>query len=268
MAAKDKSEETSENTISANGEKLRKSQKSGRAPQLTPISREENPSSPLCPPALEPDGSGGSKVARRNRRLTTSLTAANVCLIKRGVHHSQRIGLPVNRMMTVDWDLGGVADAQVARERLLKLIYDWIRCRGHETAWVWVMEHGRKHGMHSHILIHVPPTLKKELNRRMRGWRKAAGLSWKKGVMNSRPIGYSERAALLQGIEGGVYQVNLVRTCQYITKAADAAARRLYGITSFRQYSVVEGKRCGTSRNVGAAAIKRWKESGLGSRQR
>lgn len=203
-------------------------------------------------------GKAGSTLGSSTRE-TLAISVEQCKMILSGVQHADRIGLPLNRMITIDWTLGGVDDAQRGRQRLFNLIYDWVRTKGHDTAHVWVMENGEKFGVHSHILIHVPPVLRKEFNRRFRGWRKCVGLRWLKGVVNTQTIGRSLKAAFAKDAGRKSYLLNAQRVTQYILKAATPTARQRCGLTTRTpKFSAIRGKRCGTSRNIGEAAIRKF----------
>lgn len=208
-------------------------------------------------------GPSSSDVLRRieaapRRRITTSLSEAQTRLIVNAVRHADRIRLPLNRMMTVDWTLAGIDDPHAGRQHLLRMIYDWMRTRSCASAYVWVMENGPRHGLHSHILIHVPPHLRKDFNRRLRGWRTQVGIPWKRGIVHSRHIGHTANAAFAQG-ERPSYLANIGRAVAYVLKAATATARRTCGVRlAPTQFTPVDGKRCGTSRNIGEAAIRKF----------
>ncbi len=173
-----------------------------------------NSSSPPCLPALAGSFNDCTLTPKANHRRTRdALTVSNVRLIKQAVRHAIRVDLRLNVMVTIDWDLCGI-DPHDGRSNWLHLFYNWVRCRGHQTGFVWVMEGGGLLGIHSHILIHVPRELRVDFQKRLRPWRKAVGIPWKARVMNIRPIG--DDACDLQRVEN------------YILKDGDAEARRTF----------------------------------------
>ncbi|MBN8819303.1 MAG: hypothetical protein J0I80_11380 [Sphingomonas sp.] len=219
----------------------KKRSKSENSNATTRRTRERNPS---------------SRSTTGSKRTTVSLSTAQVRLIQNAVDHADRIGLPLNRMITVDWTLAGITDPQASRQHLLGLIYDWMRSRGHASAHVWVMENGPRHGVHSHVLMHVPPSLRKDFNRLFRSWRKQVGIPWKRYVVHSRHVGLTANAAFAKG-DRASYLHNAHAATAYILKAASASARRSAGLSGrYAQFSEVVGKRCGTSRNLGESAIQ------------
>jgi hypothetical protein len=167
---------------------------------------------------------------------------------------AREIGLPLNRHTTIHWERGGVSDALAATTHFLALASAWARSRGAEFAYVWVREAGPNKGEHVHILLRVPPDLAVDFKRRQRGWLKACGAAWRKGVVHSERIGFSLRHADQSGYSGETYAANLGEVLDYILKGAGQTARRLLGLRRKQFGGVVTGKRCGTSENIGRAA--------------
>jgi hypothetical protein len=220
---------------------------SAAAPTSVSRAPEINSSSPPSFLTLADSSSDFTPIPKAKHRLTRdALTPSNVRLIKQAVRHAITIGLRLNVMVTIDWELCGI-DPHSGRSHWLHLFYNWIRCRGHQTGFVWVMEGGGPLGIHSHILIHVPRELRVDFRKRQRAWRKAVGVPWKARVMKLRPIG--DDVCDLQWVEN------------YILKDRDAKARRIFSLNRPSRYCPIAGKRCGTSRNLGAGAIKKWQKS-------
>ena len=241
MTQKSPRNPSAKNTKKIGQSRPKKRSKSENSGATTRSTRERNPS---------------SRSTTGSKRTTVSLSTVQVRLIQNAVNHADRIGLPLNRMITVDWTLAGLTNPQASRQHLLGLIYDWMRSRGHASAHVWVMENGPRHGLHSHILMHVPTSLRKDFNRLFRSWRKQVGIPWKRHVLHSRHIGLTANAAFAKG-ERASYLHNTQVATAYILKAASASARRSGSLGSGRrQFSEVMGKRCGTSRNLGTSAIR------------
>ena len=198
----------------------------------------------------------------RRRKMSRALTTEQVRLVKNAALHAVRIGLPFNRFITINWELAGVIDVQAALSAFLKALRDWLQSHGYATAYIWVQERGPACGVHSHILIHVPPSVIARLGQRQRGWLKKTGAVSQKGVVRSRPIAGTSRVALsADPATHAFYCRNLDVLVDYIAKGADAKARHSHGIKRRPQYSLVSGKRAGTSRNVGAGAIKAFEKT-------
>jgi hypothetical protein len=203
---------------------------------------------------LGPVKTVGKPVSRR--KTTHALTMPQVRLIMKGALHAIVIGLPLNRFITIDWELAGIDDALKAQAAFLKLLRDWLGRSGQATAYVWVQERGKAIGIHSHILICISPSLVCRLGLLQRGWLKRVGVVLKKGVIRSHPIGLTSSVAFApDAFTQALYRQNLEEIVGYIIKGADTKARRSHGLRRTPQYSLITGKRAGTSRNVGAKAI-------------
>ncbi len=81
----------------------------------------------------------------------------------------------------------------------------------------------------------------------------------------TQPIGHSYWAGFDNGTGVDAYRHNLDRLMSYILKAATPDARQTYEIHHPAQYSIVDGKRSGTSRNLGEKAIEDWHREQLHS---
>lgn len=201
---------------------------------------------------------GASNVHSRRRKTSHALTRGQVRLIVQGLHHAERIGCAPNRFVTIDWDLAGIADPWTAKASYLKSARDWLLKRdGWRLTYVWVVENGARLGLHSHILLYIPPYLIPRFNQLQRRWLKKAGVNTlrTKGIIHSKPIGLSYSASFDTGTGIAAYRHNLTALAEYILKGADPVARRTFAITRQAQFSEVTGKRAGTSRNIGAKAI-------------
>lgn len=197
-------------------------------------------------------GRGGAR--NKPDRVTTALSERDAGKLLEAKDRALRIGLPFNRFTTVHWEAAGVADDLKATGRLLKLMGDWLRSRGRRAAFVWVRENGLGKGAHVHILLHLPPELADSFNACQRGWLKACGAQWRKGVLKTRSIGRSYRQALGGGQD---YLTNLAEVVDYLLKGADHRARERFGIKRSDDGGTVAGKRCGVSQSLGPTALKR-----------
>lgn len=199
--------------------------------------------------------SEASRPIGRNRadRQSQGLTGKAADEIRAAINFAVEIGLPPNRFVTIHWQKAGVSEPGRARSRYLKLVRDWIASQGGHTAFVWVREGGSAKGDHVHILIHVAPGLIPGFNRRNRGWLKACGAAWKRGVLRSEPIGRSYRHALADPDPHNPYRLHLTRVGNYILKGTEpqeAQARSIAQVVG----GVIVGKRSGTSENIGRRA--------------
>jgi hypothetical protein len=201
-------------------------------------------------PKVNASGLGPIKTAGKpasRRKASHALTTPQVRLIMKAALHAIVIGLPLNRFITINWALAGIDDAPAAQAAFLKLLRDWLGSLEQATAYVWVQERGTAMGIHSHILIHIPPSLIRRLGQLQRGWLKRIGATTKKGTICSKPIGLTSHVALSSDPEThAAYRQNLDEVVAYILKGADTKARRTHGITRASQCSHIFGKRAGT----------------------
>jgi hypothetical protein len=172
---------------------------------------------------------------------------------------AREIGLPLNRHTTIHWQRGGVREPLAATTRFLGLASAWARARGAGFAFVWVRETGPNKGEHVHILLRVPPDLADDFKRRQRGWLKACGAAWRKGVVHSERIGFSLRHADQSGYSGETYAANLGEVLDYILKGAGEIARHRLQLKRREPGGLIIGKRCGTSENIGASCRARFR---------
>jgi hypothetical protein len=180
-----------------------------------------------------------------------------VALVLGGAEHARQTGRPLNRFITINWSLADVDDVHAAQSSFIKHMRDWLRARGHAVAYVWVIERGPIKGIHTHLLVHVPPKLVTTAAKLQRGWLKAAGAKARKSVIYTRAIGlsYSCGSSSVERVQAA-YQHNLAALLEYVCKAADEQARLKFNITRAAQRCEVIGKRVGTSRNIGTLSIR------------
>ena len=202
-----------------------------------------------CQTFVPMPGRGGFR--NKASRRTIALSDADARKVLDASNHAELIGVPFNVFKTIHWERAGVSDDLAATGAFLKHAGDWTRLRGGRLAWVWTRETGPGKGDHVHILLHLDPDLARDFSRRQRGWLKACGARWRKGVVLSRTIGRSLQHALTGGED---YRVNLVEALDYILKGADRDARERLGIKRAEPGGVVIGKRSGISQNLGPAA--------------
>lgn len=206
---------------------------------------------PSCPalPGIPPVGSWGG--ARNSAcRTSASLTEKQVELLAGAAAFAHRIGLPLNRHVTLHWQHAGIADdvAALATTAFLKLLLDSIRKSGGDGAALWARENGDGKGSHAHIIAHVPAAQLGMVKRLQRRWvRKATGQPYRAGTLHGRPVA--------GGSPGDArYHANLEAVVRYVVKGADTDAARLHGLTRLEPGGAVIGKRCGTTQNIGRAA--------------
>ncbi len=204
--------------------------------------------------SAKPSGRGGAR--NRADRVTWFLSAKQVENLQAAVKHAALLRLPLNRMITVHWESGGVSPARMVKAtgRFLDLLTRWLARRGTRTAWIAVHENGTGKGAHAHILVHVPSSLVKALGGRNRAWlRRICGRPYRDGVIHSRPVG-----GLLGAEQSNepAFVANLGAALSYVTKGADPSAAAVCGLHRVDGGGPVIGRRCSTSQNIGAKARK------------
>jgi hypothetical protein len=159
---------------------------------------------------------------------------------------AQTIGRALNRHITVHWAAAGVADnrAAAATTAFLKYLREWL---GGATAYIWARENGDGKGAHLHILAHLPAGRHMSGARSRRWLERITGRPYRLGTIRTRRIAGSRDPA------SPVYAVNLRAVLAYVLKDSDTDAAAALGIGHAAGGRII-GKRCGTSRNIGAKA--------------
>lgn len=205
------------------------------------------------PSSIAPHGLGDGRGAPRLyrslqpcKRPSSSLSKRQAANLAAAARYAVELGAPLNRFVTINWEAAGVVDCAGATGRFLKYASDWLRRRGGHIAYIWVQEGGNRVGQHAHILLHVPADLARRFSELQRRWLGGCGAEFHRGLIKSRPVGRSYRAAF--GSDPSIYDGNLRRVLGYLLKEADEVGQ------PGGQCSLVVGKRCATSQNIGARA--------------
>lgn len=207
----------------------------------------------ISPPAPQARRMARQRLSRD--RVSHSLSESQAQNIIDAAHFAATMAKPLNRFTTIHWQQAGVTtNIQGATLRFLKLAADWLRLRGETLAYIWVRESGDGKGEHVHILLHVPPYLGRAFSSRQRGWLKACGASFSKGMIFSRPVGRSLSHAFVGIRYGEPYQDHLDAALNYVLKSTSPHAHARLGLPKHEPSGVIIGKRCSTSQNIGRAA--------------
>ncbi|RVT92992.1 hypothetical protein [Sphingomonas crocodyli] len=92
-------------------------------------------------------------------RVTDAIGLTQFKRAYRAVAFANCLGLILNTKVDVTWSTVGVRnDAQIAQlqNQLLDVLRGWYRRKGVPAAWLWVLENGQTHGVHTHLFFHVP----------------------------------------------------------------------------------------------------------------
>ena len=164
------------------------------------------------------------------------------------------IGLPFTRLTTIHWESAGVAaDALVkATGKYLDLLSKALKRAGVRPAYIWVQESGPQIGHHVHILVHIPSKALKRVDRwRFRWLKSITGKSYKRNVINSRPIGG------LLDLENGnqaLFRENLEVIGDYMLKGVCPSVAKQFHLRRLQPGGICFGKRCGFSQSIGPSA--------------
>lgn len=152
-----------------------------RPKRPTRAKESSSPATPLSPKDHS-SVNGGTERTPRLRKASFAMTKAQVRLLIHAIAHTQDIGYPFNRFVTIDWELASVIDPWKAQGKFLKYIRDWTKGHGQELSYVWIMERGSIIGLHSHMLLHIPLPLISRFIRLQHRWLKKSGVPRVKGV--------------------------------------------------------------------------------------
>jgi hypothetical protein len=202
------------------------------------------------------NGWGGARNSAS--RTSDALTEKQSKEIIAASQFAARVGLPLNRHLTIHWEAAGVTDcgAAAATAAFLALARDWLRKRGAASAWVWVRENGDNKGSHVHILVHCRPELARAFSAMQRRWlRRVTGNPYRARVIRTARIGGTLTAAQMAPAH---YAENLAAVVAYLLKGATLAAARELGLQRLEAGGRIIGKRAGTSQNIGRATRSRF----------
>lgn len=202
-------------------------------------------------------GPSGAPAAPKRRKRTSAIALRDAENIIAAARFALRIGLPLNRFVTLHLDAAGIADPMKAIGRLAKLMGDWIRVNGGGFAYVATREAGDGKGEHMHLLLHVPARLRARFNRRQSGWLRAIGARRAAGVIVSKPVGrfyFTPESDLEARVH---YAENLKGTLAYLLKGAEPKALERLALPRAESGGELEGKRCFHSENIGRTARRR-----------
>ncbi len=114
----------------------------------------------------------------------------------RALGHAERLGLRPNVTLDINFSVGGLFDpdrrASASLRAFLKLARQWIERRGGRTAYIYVLENRfsgiGETGVHAHVLIHVPDSLREDFHSQKRIWarNRDVGMAWRPGLFGPK----------------------------------------------------------------------------------
>jgi hypothetical protein len=186
------------------------------------------------------------------------------------VGFANQLGFVMNVHMTIVWEtVGKKGDLEVAKaaRRFLELFRKWCAERRLPCLWVHVLERGKRNGLHSHVLCHVPhlfgvrfrqwtdgaiKTVTGKLPaRKARGQRKGTGQPYTINIEHRRDNDVRAQWELFKYPMKGVHPRLVlldVSSRQAARPISEVAALRL------RPQGIIKTKRVGTSRPLGEKA--------------
>ena len=179
-------------------------------------------------------------------RSTYTLDADQVENLWRAFHFSELIGLPLQSPATIVWSKTrhGHGDVPQAFIRFKERTHHWLARLGVPWAAVFAHENGQRHGLHTHLLLHLPGLLHEPFAAEFFGW-----------------VGGKRKAAVQMGNSSGNGPRGWLR---YISKAINPddhdcrIVAKQYGIVpSEAGQGWLNFKRAGTTENIGWAARAR-----------
>lgn len=179
-------------------------------------------------------------------RLTRHISRIPAVNLHHATRMSVRIGLPLNRMVTINFGHAGCKDDRAGhafRKLLAERFAPWLRRTAAKRAtvpptYVWAIEAAGNQTA-AHWLVHVPPALTRAFERKLDDWLES--------LFGERPLPSAVNVTAIY---------NLVGARRYILKGIDPAWGAHLKVTPVDQGPVV-GKRSGFSRNLGPTARKR-----------
>jgi len=177
--------------------------------------------------------------------------------------HSRRLGVVPNETLDIHFDKGELMDpyrwARPCLRAFLKLARQWIERKGHQTAIIWVLENrgdGGGHGIHAHVLIHVPPVLATRFHQLKRKWARTAGLNVSvAGVIKRKPL------PTLNAVKGKLRYMSKDLDPRHWPMFQDSGGRIHLDDREKPSDQPIYGKKCGVSRNIDAKARRSFQPS-------
>ena len=112
-------------------------------------------------PAQSGDDVTKAASRRRNRRKPTQyICKRQATNIVAALKFAEAMGLPLNVSVDISWIFfSGNTDDRTRFARCQQRLSKWAARRGFPLAMIWTREVGQNGGIHTHVLLHVPPLL-------------------------------------------------------------------------------------------------------------
>jgi len=194
----------------------------------------------------------------RSDRNTTLLATHLAENIWRARLHAEQIGKPLNAFLTIRWENLGGGDGTVQKRNSGMLIRArrWLDRRDQDLAAVWVIERGPVGSLHAHNLIHVPRHLLTSFKDMLPRWTGVPALP-----KDQWPAEQRQKQHVLGYGQDGIWHFERLydhgtRVARYMLKGCPYLWYS-HGV-QYHDQGVIQGKRCGSSHNLGATARSRY----------
>ena len=98
--------------------------------------------------------------ASRGKRLSKYINKRQAVNLFEALQFSEMIGRPLNVSVDISWIFfSGNTDDRTRFAGLQQRLSKWATRQGFPLAMIWTREVGRNGGIHTHVLLHVPPPL-------------------------------------------------------------------------------------------------------------
>ena len=181
------------------------------------------------------------------RRKTCALPRRAGATLIDAWRFADQLSRPLNAFLTVHMGkLDGGGDPLHRQARWRERMAKWLTARGIPPTWLWWREHGRSVGEHYHMLLHLPA-------RHLPAFRRMVCQRW---VQDGEP-GAIDGPKVANGDEAMIgYALKDMTRKDWL--ALNMPPKLWSKYAAKRSRKAIVGKRCGTSENIGRAAMARY----------
>ncbi len=154
------------------------------------------------------------------------------------VRQCHMTGRPLNRFMTIQMKDLQQKSPQKTINDLMEKTRKWLKSKGHDPAYLWVLENGETKGIHAHLIIHIPKHCIHDYKRLIKKW---LPLEITKTTLDFKTIKYPHYGHV--GTRSCVYGV-----LKYMCKGINPSTPT-HDIKPIYQGEIV-GRRCGHSMTI------------------
>lgn len=174
----------------------------------------------------------GADAPNNRHRASVALSKSKVADLIEAVEHAKKIGLPLNKTLSIHFATAALDEAtrpQEAISKFLRLASQWLRSRGHAFAYVWVMERNTSIREHVHVMCHCPHALWAEFDKKAEGiWLE------KSGMLNN--LASRRRSKQTTGRDGRAIEIGRIGSRGYHPESEHAQRTYLNGLAGALSY--------------------------------